>query len=323
MSTTPVRRPTTADVAREAGVSRATVSYTLNGDPDSLLTEATKQRVLAAAERLGYVPSASARLLRGGRSNTVLMLSSMREGYTGQMGRMLEALAAELAGRGLSLVWQLAAPGAARPVGELSPGVVITAPLPGDALFADFARGFDAPVVPAFPGRDAFVAGGTRSQVAHLASRASRFVYLDSPDPELAWARDLRRAAAREEVAALNAPLEEVVLPAEPDEAAVVLRDHLRDDRPAVLAYNDEIALRVLSVAGAAGVSAPEDFLLIGADDIPAAALAAPPLTTVRPDLEAFAARFADDLQALRRDSEHSMTAALPERWTVVPRATA
>lgn len=323
MTQSPAHRPTTADVAREAGVSRATVSYTLNGDPESLLTDATKQRVLAAAERLGYAPSASARLLRGGRSNTVLMLSSMREGYTGQMGRLLEVLAAELAGRRLSLVWQLAAPGAALPVGELSPGIVITASLPDDAAFAAFARGFDVPVVPAFPGRDAFVAGGTRSQVEHLKDRAARFVYVDAAAPELGWARDLRRAAARESTAAIGAHLDVLGWPDDADEAARALRDAVRDDRPALLAYNDEVALAVLATAHRAGLRAPDDFLLIGADDIPAAALAAPALTTVRPDFAPFAARFASDLEALLRSPDHEIGSTLPERWVVVQRATA
>ena len=52
------RRVTSADVAREAGVSRATVSYVLNDTPHQTIPEATRQRVLDAAARLGYAPSA-------------------------------------------------------------------------------------------------------------------------------------------------------------------------------------------------------------------------------------------------------------------------
>src|SRR4051812_43365688 len=66
------RRATSADVAREAGVSRATVSYVLNDTPHQKIPEATRRRVLEAAARLGYAPSAAARTLRTGRSDVVL-----------------------------------------------------------------------------------------------------------------------------------------------------------------------------------------------------------------------------------------------------------
>ena len=65
---------TSADVARESGVSRTTVSYVLNGTPGTSISDATRQRVLEAAARLGYAPSAAARTLRSGRSDLVLCL---------------------------------------------------------------------------------------------------------------------------------------------------------------------------------------------------------------------------------------------------------
>lgn len=60
------RRVTLQDVAQEAGVSPVTVSYVISGRPDgpSRISSATQQRVLAAAERLDYVPNQSARNLR-------------------------------------------------------------------------------------------------------------------------------------------------------------------------------------------------------------------------------------------------------------------
>src|SRR5918994_604347 len=67
------RRPTSEDVAREAGVSRATVSYVLNRVEHERVSPATRARVLAAAERLGYVPNAAAAALRGGRTSLVLV----------------------------------------------------------------------------------------------------------------------------------------------------------------------------------------------------------------------------------------------------------
>lgn len=66
------KRPTSAaDVARAAGVSRTTVSFVLNNTPGKSITEATRQRVLDAATRLGYTPNENAQRLARTRSRTV------------------------------------------------------------------------------------------------------------------------------------------------------------------------------------------------------------------------------------------------------------
>ncbi|MCB0168565.1 MAG: LacI family DNA-binding transcriptional regulator [Anaerolineae bacterium] len=68
-----MKRPTQVDVARLAGVSRATVSYVINGQTDGRvpISEDTRQRVLEAVEQLGYVPDARAQSLRSGDTNTI------------------------------------------------------------------------------------------------------------------------------------------------------------------------------------------------------------------------------------------------------------
>ncbi|MBM7462216.1 LacI family DNA-binding transcriptional regulator [Microbacterium dextranolyticum] len=65
----PARRPTVYDVAQQAGVSIASVSFAFR-HPERL-TDATRERVLAAARRLGYAPSAAARGLARGRTGTL------------------------------------------------------------------------------------------------------------------------------------------------------------------------------------------------------------------------------------------------------------
>ncbi|RZS91161.1 LacI family transcriptional regulator [Motilibacter rhizosphaerae] len=59
-------RVTIADVAARAGVSKGAVSYALNGKPG--LTDATRQRILSAADDLGWRPSSRARALSDGRA---------------------------------------------------------------------------------------------------------------------------------------------------------------------------------------------------------------------------------------------------------------
>lgn len=69
-----MKRPTQADVARLAGVSRATVSYVVNGLQDNQVSEETRQRVLRAVAELGYQPDAMAQSLRLGTTNTIGLL---------------------------------------------------------------------------------------------------------------------------------------------------------------------------------------------------------------------------------------------------------
>ena len=64
--------PTITDVAREAGVGIGTVSRVLNGNP--FVKAATRQRVLAAVERLGYRPSPTARAFGRRRTHILEML---------------------------------------------------------------------------------------------------------------------------------------------------------------------------------------------------------------------------------------------------------
>ena len=64
------------DVADAAGVSPATVSRVLNGKATSLVSEATRERVLDAAQSLGYHPSAAARALVAGRTDTIALATT-------------------------------------------------------------------------------------------------------------------------------------------------------------------------------------------------------------------------------------------------------
>src|SRR5882757_7693884 len=67
------RRVTLNDVAAASGVSRATVSFVLNDDPNQTISAATRERVKEAARDLGYVPHGIARALREGSSRIVVL----------------------------------------------------------------------------------------------------------------------------------------------------------------------------------------------------------------------------------------------------------
>lgn len=99
--------PGIADVAREAGVSKATASRALTGSPQ--VSEATRERVRDAAHRLGYVPSTSAVSLATGRTRNVgVVMPHVNRWF---FAEVLEGIQAALLDRGLDLTLYDATPG--------------------------------------------------------------------------------------------------------------------------------------------------------------------------------------------------------------------
>lgn len=81
--------PTIVDVARESGVSYATVSRVLNGY--EFVKPSTREKVLLAAEKLGYVPNQQARSLAGGRSNLIgILVPALDNGYIAEIIRGID-----------------------------------------------------------------------------------------------------------------------------------------------------------------------------------------------------------------------------------------
>src|SRR5690606_21777419 len=105
------RAPSIIDVAREAGVSAQTGSRVANGM--DIGRPATRQKVRAAMDRLGYRPNSAARALKSGRFRTLGVIMSGLSSY-GNM-HTLEAIANEAAKQGYSLaltpLWTIAQAG--------------------------------------------------------------------------------------------------------------------------------------------------------------------------------------------------------------------
>lgn len=319
------RRVTSADVAREAGVSRTTVSFVLN-DEDRRIPPETRDRVLAAAERLGFVPYAPARLLRGGRSRLVLVITPELVGAPHEVGADIVArLGERLATSGLDLIWQFG-PAAARAAQDLTPALVLASPPEEDAAFTALARRFDVPVLPVFPGLSDFVAAAGTAQVEYLASRGHRAIaFAATEDEGLRALSATREAAVRR--AASDRGLDQVaafVLPADREGGARRLEELLASNPQitAVCAYDDQRALQVLAAAHDLGVAVPARLAVVGVDDLPAAAFSVPALTSVRSDVD----EFVSDLATLvedRIDGRSGAPVALPRHARVVRRASA
>ncbi|MEG0448119.1 MAG: LacI family DNA-binding transcriptional regulator, partial [Comamonas sp.] len=103
MADSPTPRITISDVARQAGVSRTTVSHALNGRGQ--VDPATRLKVEEAARALGYRPNRHAQRLRTGGANMIALMSSMPATVSGGPSRLgffmeVAAVAASSAGGG-------------------------------------------------------------------------------------------------------------------------------------------------------------------------------------------------------------------------------
>ena len=287
----PARRPTSADVARRAGVSRATVSYVLNDVPHQSIPDATRQRVLAAAEELDYTPHAAARTLRAGESRLVLFINAGIP-YGANLSAIIDTLSAEAAASGRSLVvWQQHDPGdLAATLAHLQPAMAITLGRLNEDQRELLARA-RIPSVETDTGHAPDAADtGAALQVRYLASRGHRRLgYLTTADLKLGMFARPRLAGVRSACAELGldppAVAELAALPDVPvDElsAALQLWASRPDPVTAVACYNDMYAVACIAAASRAGLSVPGEVAIIGMDDEAVSAYTLPALTTIR-----------------------------------------
>jgi DNA-binding LacI/PurR family transcriptional regulator len=296
---TPPRRPTSVDVARVAGVSRATVSYVLNGNTEQSIPEVTRDRVRAAAKKLGYTPHAAAATLRAGQSRVVLL--AIRDvPYGRNVGDLVDRLAARVADFGLTLVVWQAGTGSTLPtlLGHLQPRAALSVlPFTADDVAALDAVGVPHAAIEAYAGesgRDELIGA---LQVHHLAELGHRVIaHLGTEDAELAAFSRPRRWGVRRGCLELGLPEPHEAFVEVPPKGTIegvmaVLETWKAYPEPvtAVAAYNDYVAAACLRAAKRLGLRVPEDLAIIGLDDDPMSVLMDPPLSTVRLDMIALA----------------------------------
>ncbi|MCX4695364.1 LacI family DNA-binding transcriptional regulator [Streptomyces sp. NBC_01408] len=302
---------TSADVARLAGVSRATVSFVLNDTQGHRVSAGTRARVLDAARQLGYVPHAAARSLRAGRSNLVLMPASVSA-----IGRLVsdwvDDLHGELDQRGYTAVLHAGRFGdpvdAARAWAELRPAAVVA--LDGDRFTtqaADLLRRAGVRGLLAFaahPVEGVYTVGFDHTHIGataaeHLIARGRTRIGVVMPQERGLGTLAEPRLAGAESVAARHlATVTPVELAYTRESATALARRWPSLGLDAVFAYNDEYAALLLHAFQAEGIAVPEEVAMVGSDDLVLSALQQPPLTTIRLDLPS-PARIADSLHEL------------------------
>ncbi|MGW1933806.1 LacI family DNA-binding transcriptional regulator [Streptomyces sp. NPDC001919] len=290
--------PTSADVARLAGVSRATVSYVLNNTSAVRISEPTRRRVREAAEELGYVPHAAARSLRAGHSRMVLLPTShvpvgplySRFFHDFQWAlRRLDYTVVQYGSVGLEGEEAARAWAELRPVAVVSLGAVQLTGQGVEILKRSGARAVITLGTGHVDGTHALLMDQGRVgevATAHLVETGRRRIGVVLPEePGLDIFSGPRLDGARRAVRGTDATV--VPLPLRYDEeSADALAGRWRElGLDAVFAYNDEYAMLLMRALQDAGVAVPEDTAVVGADDLLLGRLLRPRLSTVRIDM--------------------------------------
>ncbi|MEZ0472393.1 LacI family DNA-binding transcriptional regulator [Luteimonas salinilitoris] len=294
------RRVTLADVAAGCGLSRATVSLVLRGSP--LVRAETRARVQAEIARQGYVYHRGAASLRRRGSNAVaLVVNDLANPFFAEFAAGVDAALAE-AGYVLLLGSTGESPDRQQAVltslAEHDPAAVILSPaehsdparlhrvLAARLPVLVFNRALDR--ADAAAGWD-FLAldnrRGARLATEHLLARGHRAIAFFGGHRDSSSC-DERRGGYREAMAAAGLAPDPAWLiecaPTRLEAARHAGALFVRDPAPtAAICYNDAVALGLMSGLSARGRQAGRDFAVVGFDDIPEAAVAMPPLSTV------------------------------------------
>ena len=330
--------PTLEDVARVAGVSRATVSRVVNGQ--RRVAADIQAVVREAIATTGYVPNLAARSLVTRRTGAVIVVVSGAEeqGVAGApatidfadpfFGRVVGGMLRALRPRDVDPVLMLAETDAdrARVISSLRNGnadgalVVSTRgddPMPGLLVEAGLPA-----VVFARPGRpiplsfvDVANRDGARLAAEHLVARGCRHVAAISGPLDVPSAQDrlsgFQDAMARHGQAFVPTVDGNFTYP-----SGVAAMTSLLDryaDLDGVFASNDLMALGAIEALQASGRRVPEDVRVIGFDDSSLGALARPALTSVRQPIEEMAAEMARILLDTIADPGRRVTSTIFE----------
>ncbi|MFF2510609.1 LacI family DNA-binding transcriptional regulator [Streptomyces sp. NPDC058086] len=295
------RPPTIHDVAREAGVSRGTVSRVLNGG--HYVSPAAQEAVNAAIRRTGYVVNRHARSLITGRSDSIgFLLTEPQERFfeDPNFNVLLRGCTQALAGHDIPLLLMLAGTEDERrritryiTAGHVD-GVLLVSSHSGDPV-AEQLREAGVPLVACgkpigLGSKVSYVAAddrdGARDMVKHLVSLGRRRIGmvtgpLDTPGgvERLAGYREVLAEAGVEADDRLVASGD--YSRASGEAGAEQLLDRA-PDMDAVFVASDLMAQGVLAALHKAGRRVPEDVAVGGFDDSPAATAVTPALTTIR-----------------------------------------
>ncbi len=321
------KRPTIADVAKLAGVSNVTVSYVLNGHSVAArISPATQDRVSKAAAELGYSPSAIARSMATGRSETIGLVFQ-DPGYFAVPSDFVREvmygvnLAAVSIGYDI-LLHTKPVPNALAECSVLTDGrvdgVLILRNRDDETLRLLIERGF--PCVLFFSRSDhehvAFVDsdnhGGAVLATDHLIKLGHRRIGV-VVGHQSSTSSSERLAGYRESLERAGLPFQDrLVMRPEPGAEQQMIRDFLVENEPtAVFCVSDIYGIHTLKIASELGLRVPEDLSVVGFDSLESCERSSPPLTSVRQPVLEIARKATEILLSLTLGQE-------VESWRVI-----
>jgi LacI family transcriptional regulator len=293
------KRATLADVAADLGLNASTVSRALDPSRNSMVSATTRERIIAAAERLGYRPDIQARSLMTGRTQTIVAIAanlgnptitpvlhgvasrSAIEGIvpiiaeTNDDSEVFVDLVDHMLSRRVDAIIVMGArrrdTEAIESAARLVPVVVAFRPL----------LGVSVPVVMVDDRKGAELVAAHFADLGHEAvtqlpgpSDVMNFMLRDEGFTSVVTERglDLLPAPGQAEVPTF-------------EEGRRLMRELLESGNPmptAVFAHNDLMAIGAMSVLEERGIKVPDDISIAGYNDMALTAFLACPLTTVR-----------------------------------------
>jgi len=299
-------KTTSFDIAELAGVSQPTVSRALRGDPT--VSEATRKRIEAIAFQLNYRADKNAASLRRGQSRTLALLffqdptpddSLINPFFLSMLGSILRTCALRgydllTSFQQLSSNWHMEYEDSRK-----ADGIILL----GYGDFALYQERLEQLVVQGThfvmwgshrPGQNWATMGcdneaGGRAAGEHLIGIGrKRIAFLGNASPRYPEFQDRYRGlgeAMRAAGLAIDPGLQVDAITTEEAGHEAALRLIGRDiPFDAIFAASDLIAVGAMRALEERGLRVPEDVSIVGFDDIPAAALSHPPLTTIAQD---------------------------------------
>ena len=290
--------PTIADVAKQAGVSIATVSRVLNGTVPVQPEKA--ERVRLAMEELQFVPRHAARVLASKRTHTIgLVLSEISGAFFPPMLKGIEAGAHE-AGYDLLIHSTQKEGPTRRPLGEHNTDglLIFTDSLDHRELHQLHNINFPMVLLHQTPPDSLNIPSiaienkdGAAMLVSHLIEvhGRRRIIFLRGPEghEDSVW----RERGYREALEAHQIQIDPALIASggfDEDEAFATIQRLLSDGRnfDAIFAGDDDSAIGAMRALKLAGRLIPQEVAVVGFDDVPFARYLSPALTTVRAPIE-------------------------------------
>jgi DNA-binding LacI/PurR family transcriptional regulator len=324
------------DIARVTGLSQSTVSRVLNRTPTVVpIAEATRARVLAVAEELGYRPNPLARGLRG--ASTMLLGVIVRDITDPFFGGAIEAVTVEAGRRGYNVVLGHAHARADEAIALWAvlearhcDAILLFGDMRDQPRLVEDLAGTRVPVVALWQGsRPTDVASVSVDNRAGIHAVLQHLAVLGHRRIAYVGARALGDIKEREEayvefMARLEGSVQDAYIRHRPNEFAGGMTgfDELFDlPQPptALVTSTDVLAIGALHAASERGLAVPHEVSIAGFDDIPVAEFTVPALTTVRMPVRQMVAKA---LQMVLDDSQLDPSRPAVLQPSLVVRAT-